>query len=489
MKLELLIRSIAPLAWHGPVNRDIAGVVCDSRQVRPGCLFVAVPGEARDGWEFVEDAIQRGAAAIVAERETAPRKDVCQIRVGDARLAAALLAAAFFNHPANSLQMAGITGTNGKTTTAYMIRDMLHAQGRAPGLLTTVAYEIGARTIPAARTTPDAPYLQSLLAQMLAKGCRSAVMEVSSHALVQQRIAGVDYDVGVFTNLTRDHLDYHQTMEQYFEAKSRFILGLGKLGKQAVAVINRDDPWGARLLSLPGVTARILTCGIEPGADVRAEDIRLGADGSSFRVRTPWGGAEIRLRLLGRYNVANATAALAAGGALGVGLERAAQALRELTGVPGRLQEFRSPRGFQVFVDYAHTDDALAKVLGALREITRGRLIVVFGCGGNRDTGKRAPMGRVAARLADWSILTSDNPRQEEPAAIIAQVREGFDGAAAFEIIEDRAQAIRRAVGLAAAGDTVLVAGKGHETYQELAATIVPFDDRQVVAREIEGRG
>jgi len=485
MKLDALIRSIETVAVGGPASREIVGVVCDSRQVRPGALFVAVHGASRDGAAYIEDALQRGAAAVVSEHPLPARKEACHIQVRDARAALASLACEFHNHPADSLQMVGITGTNGKTTTAYMTRDILRAAGRNPGLLTTVEYEIGTRAIPAGRTTPDAPTLQAMLAQMVSKGCLSAVMEVSSHALDQRRAAGIDFDVAVFTNLGRDHLDYHHTREEYFAAKRLLFARLGEGRKHAAALINADDPWGQRLLAMVNPKARTLTFGHQAAADVRAEDIRLQPDQTLFRARTPWGTIDVGTQFLGRYNVSNALAAIGAAGALGVPVERMAPALRGMLPVPGRLQEFRAPQGFQVFVDYAHTDDALANVLGTLRDLTRGRLIAVFGCGGNRDVTKRDPMGAVAAKLADYSILTSDNPRREDPASIIAQIRAGFGSSSRFEIIEDRAEAIHRAVRMAQAGDVVLVAGKGHETFQEFATTTVPFDDRAVVEKEI----
>jgi UDP-N-acetylmuramoyl-L-alanyl-D-glutamate--2,6-diaminopimelate ligase len=353
--------------------------------------------------------------------------------------------------------------------------------------VSTVEYEIGPRSIPAGQTTPDAPALQSMLAKMVEAGCRSAVMEVSSHALVQKRTAGIDYDVAVFTNLTHDHLDYHRTMEEYFEAKALLFRGLGMADKDATAVINVDDPWGQRLLALSDVTATMLSYGVDADADVTATDVALTPEGSRFRVRTPWGEAALALRLLGRFNVSNALAALAACGSLGVPLDRIVPVLSEIALVRGRLEEVDTGKGFQVFVDYAHTDDALEHVLKTLREITRGRLIVVFGCGGNRDKTKRAAMGRAASRFADHSIITSDNPRNEEPAAIISDIRQGFNGSAECGVIEDRRQAIAWALHLAREGDVVLVAGKGHEAFQEFANKTVPFDDRQVVREMVDG--
>lgn len=483
MKLEALIKDIQPLGILGSRDPEVTGVVCDSRHVRPGYLFVAIPGVKQDGWSFVEDAVERGAAVIVSESDGKLRKDVTHLRVPDARLALARLASAFNGEPTDRLQTVGVTGTNGKTTTAYMIRSILAADGRNPGLIGTVEYVIGARAIPASRTTPDAPTLQALFAQMVTAGCRTAVMEVSSHALIQKRTVGVDFDVGIFTNLTRDHLDYHKTMEDYFEAKALLFRGLGKGKKHAVAVLNADDVWGEQLARLPDLTADVLTYGLSPEAMVRAEDVELGPGGSTFHVKTTWGNAQVATKLMGRFNVYNALAAIAACSAMGTDLQTIVTAMASMTSVPGRLEEIRTGKGFQVFVDYAHTDDALTHVLRTLREITRGRLIVVFGCGGNRDRTKRPVMGQVAATMADYSILTSDNPRNEDPAQILAEIRVGFGQATNVEVLEDRAEAIQKAVAMAAKGDVVLIAGKGHENFQEFAGRSIPFDDRQVVKR------
>jgi UDP-N-acetylmuramoyl-L-alanyl-D-glutamate--2,6-diaminopimelate ligase len=483
MKLEVLIRDIQPLGVAGPRDREISGVVCDSRHVRPGYLFVAVPGAKQNGSVFVEDAVERGATAIVSETDSRLRKDVSFLRVTDARQALARLACLIHGEPTNQLQMLGVTGTNGKTTTAYMIKNILTAEGRNPGLIGTVEYLIGARAIPASRTTPDAPTLQDMFAQMVAAGCRSAVMEVSSHALLQRRTAGIDFDVGIFTNLTRDHLDYHQTMENYFEAKTLLFRGLGMGKKRATAVLNIDDPWGQRLSQLPGLKADVLTYGLNPKAVVYAENLELGPNGSMFRVKSPWGEIQVTTRLMGRFNVHNALASFAACGALGANVETMGAVLASMTSVPGRLEEIKTGKGFQIFVDYAHTDDALGHVLKTLREIARGRLIVVFGCGGNRDRTKRPVMGKVAAELADYSILTSDNPRNEDPRRIIAEIQEGFKGHSNFEVLEDRTEAIQKAIARAGKGDVVLIAGKGHENFQEFANRSIPFDDRQVVRR------
>jgi UDP-N-acetylmuramoyl-L-alanyl-D-glutamate--2,6-diaminopimelate ligase len=483
MRLEYLSKIMQPLTIRGPQGLDIEGIAYDSRQVRPGYLFVALHGRRREGRDFIDDAIHRGAVAVVGESGEVGRRGVATIRVEDSRRALAEIARAFYGEPSRSLQLIGITGTNGKSTTAFMCRDILKAAGRTPGLIGTIRYELGERSISASRTTPEAPDLQFMLDQMLRAGCKSAVMEVSSHGLDQKRVWGIDFDVGVFTNLTQDHLDYHKTLDRYFSAKTLLFRGLGQMEKAASAVINIDDPWGRQLADTGGFSARLITFGAHPGAMVRAGKIEIAPEGSVFDFTTPWGGGRARLKLLGRFNVSNALAAIGACGALGVDPTSIAAALSEIASVPGRLEPIRNGRGLSIFVDYAHTPDALANALRTLREVTDNRLLAVFGCGGNRDRGKRPIMGAAAAALADYSIVTSDNPRDEDPAAIIAAIAAGFGARKNYEMEQDREKAIAKALVLARPGDTVLIAGKGHETVQEFASTVAPFDDRDVVKR------
>ena len=485
MRIEAILQVIQSVTVRGDRTLDITSVAYDSRVVRPGSLFVALPGSRRNGLEFVDDAIRRGAVAIVSEERLPRRGAATHIQVEDARRALAEIACAFYNHPSARLRMIGITGTNGKTTTAYMARAILRAAGRRPGMIGTVVYEMGDRCIPAGRTTPEAPDVQAMLDQMLRNGCDSAVMEVSSHALDQKRVWGVDFDVGVFTNLTRDHLDYHGTLERYFAAKTLLFRGLGQMEKRAAAVINIDDEWGQQLANIGGGWSAGFTYGFHPAADVRAENAEIGDDGAAFRLRTPWGDADAGLRTLGRFNVQNALAAVGACGALGVPVADMVRALAAFTAAPGRLEPVSNARGVRVFVDYAHTDDALDNVLGMLRGQGGGRLIVVFGCGGDRDRGKRPRMGAAAARWADHVILTSDNPRSEDPRRIIEEIAAGVPAGASCERIEDREAAIARAIEWARPGDTVLIAGKGHENYQEFDRTVIPFDDREVARRRL----
>lgn len=483
MRLEDITKLIQPILVRGPVNAEIEGIAYDSRQVRANYLFVAVKGGHLNGENYIEDAIRRGAVAVVSENDIWPSRRVAHIHVQNARLALAEISSAYYGHPAQHLELFGITGTNGKTTTSFMLRAILDQARRPSGLIGTVRYEVGERIIPAMRTTPEAPDIHFMLDQMLRAKCDSAVMEVSSHALDQQRVWGIPFDVGIFTNLTRDHLDYHITMENYFNAKCQLFRSLGQLGKSASAIINIDDPWGIRITNINGLSADLITYGEHPNAMVHVSGIELGPEGSRFHVSTPWGRAEIHLNMPGRHNISNALAAIGAAAVRGVSLREIADGLRTMEQVPGRLQRFTGRNGVHVLVDYAHTDDALRRALQTIREFCRGKVIVVFGCGGNRDTSKRPLMGAVAGQLADYTILTNDNPRQEDPLSIIAQIEQGMPRGSAYEIQPDREFAIAAALARAKPGDTVLIAGKGHENVQEFAHAVTPFDDGHVVRK------
>ena len=490
MKLTEMLKTMEPLVVDGPQDQEITGITYDSRRVMPGNMFVAVRGERTDGHRFVDAAIDRGATAVMLERDAGLSPRVTRIKVGDARRTMALAAASFFHHPSQQLKVVGITGTNGKTTTAFMVKGLMEAAGIPAGLLGTVQYEIGQRVIPASRTTPESVEIQNMMSQMVRTGCAGVAMEVSSHALDQQRVAGVDFDVAVFTNLTQDHLDYHHTMEHYFEAKLKLFTSLGNIRKAGRAVVNVDSDYGRRIIerldgigpSLGGDNA-VLTYGVLNDAMIRAHDVRVSSEGTFFVARTPAGETPIAMPLIGRYNVANALAAIGAGLALGLDLGTIERALSQMHPVPGRLEMMMAGQPFRIYVDYAHTPDALRNVLMTVGELTKGRLILVFGCGGDRDKSKRLPMGRVACELADFSILTNDNPRTEDPREILNHVELGFPATACgnYQIIEDRREAIERALDIARPGDAVLVAGKGHECYQEFADTVVPFSDRQVI--------
>ncbi len=491
MKLRELIAG-GPFSVEGNgLATEVEGLTADSRQVRPGYVFVAVPGTRDDGRRFIPDAWARGAVAVCEERAAgapaaARGQGGTRLVTADARAALAWLACRYYGNPAQRLRTVGITGTNGKTTVAFLVRDLFRATGWTPGLIGTVQYELGPRVIPATRTTPDAVQIQSLLSQMVSAGCSSAVLEVSSHALDQQRTAGIDFDAAVFTNLTRDHLDYHHDPDTYFLAKARLFEGLGHGAKAATAVLNADEPRTPALLERLQDGVACFTYGLAGRGDVRAEALALEPGGTRFRVESPWGSAPVHLPLPGRFNVANALAAFAVGGAAGLAPADMAGVLARVVGAPGRMEAVPNERGFSVFVDYAHTDDALQHVLSTVRELTRGRVITVFGCGGDRDRTKRPAMGRVAVDLADLVVVTSDNPRSEDPEAILDEILAGCGTRDTVERVADRRAAIRRALEQARPGDVVVIAGKGHENFQECGSRTVPFDDRQVVREWFE---
>jgi len=480
MKIKTLIESIPTQQISGDVETEISGIYYDSRQVRPGGLFVAFSGEHTDGTEYIGDALNRGATAVVSEYPTISEAGVVHIQVKNAREVLGLLASQFYGNLSRELCVIGITGTNGKTTVTYLLRDLLQDAGHKTGLLGTVAYEIGDHKIPATRTTPEAPEIHDFFQKMVHAQCDHAVMEVSSHALDLHRVEGITFSLALFTNLTQDHLDYHHTLEDYFLVKAKLFKG------GHPAVINLDDPWGKRLLTLLDANTTTCTYGFNPDADVYATHEMLTEKGSTFSIHTPWGKGKIRSQLLGRFNIYNVLAALAAGGVLGLNLDTMIRTLSKIPAVSGRLERVQNRKKLHVFIDYAHTDDALKNVLKTLREICKGRLVVVFGCGGDRDRKKRRLMGRVAAELADHIVVTSDNPRKEEPEEIIAEILEGMPSLENVDVVVDRREAIRAGLSKLKRKDILLVAGKGHETYQELRDTIIPFNDRDVV-REILG--
>jgi len=461
----------------------VAQVTHDSRQVQPGSAFVAIRGLAADGNQYVEAAVKKGASVVVSEEP--PRAGVPWVRVPDARIALAVLAAAVLGDPARSLRLVGVTGTNGKTTTAFLIDAALRAQGEKVGLLGTVQYRIGDRIAEAVRTTPESSDLQALFREMVDAGCSHAVLEVSSHSLELKRVHGCEFQVAVFTNLTRDHLDFHGDMDRYFAAKR--ILFDSLLRADGTAVVNADDDRAAEIAA--SARGRVWTYGIERPADLRARDVTLSLEGTRFHVDSPAGSFEVKTPLLGRFNVSNLLAAFGAALALGLSPEKALLGLRAMKGVPGRLERVDAGQDFAVVVDYAHTDDALKNLLETVRELRPRRVITVFGCGGDRDKTKRPLMGAVASRLSDVVVVTSDNPRSEPPESILEEILRGMNGRRNGErhVIVDRREAIARALEMAGPGDAVVIAGKGHETYQVLRDRTIPFDDRQV-ARHVLGR-
>jgi UDP-N-acetylmuramyl-tripeptide synthetase len=459
-----------------PVN----GITHDSRQVRPGYIYAAISGAHVDGVEFVEDARRRGATGILTDRATVPGSQTCSvIQVKDVPRALADLVCRFYGDPSTKLHVTGITGTNGKTSVAYLSRQMMESAGFKVGMIGTVSYDIGRRIIPASRTTPESPLIQNMFAQMVHAGCDSAVIEVSSHAISQNRIRGTQFDSAVFTNLSPEHLDYHSTMEDYFAVKASLFTGEEAAGN---AIINIDDEWGKKLIKA-GCKGSLLTYGTMPKADVFADHIIMDSHGSRFDLVTPWGSQTVFLKRLGRFNISNVLAAMAASGLRGVPFDVCCHSIETMKAAPGRLEEVSTGQNWKAFVDYAHTPDALEKVLQCLKEVCDGRLIVVFGCGGDRDPAKRPMMGRAASNLADAVILTSDNPRSEDPAVIISHIQRGCSGPAEVDVMEDRREAIIAALERAEDGDIVLVAGKGHETYQQCAHQTLDFDDRDVIRK------
>ncbi len=480
--LSALFADGETIAVRGPLDRPVSGISMDSRRVVPGHVFFALPGLRTDGAIHVAEALSRGAVAIVssAPPATAPSK-VTFVQVADPRAALARAARRVHRAPDSALRVVGVTGTNGKTTVSHLVKHFLEDDGRRVGLLGTISYDLGARVVPSFKTTPEAPDIFGMLAQMRDAGSREAVMEVSSHGIDQSRVLGLEFAAAVFTNLTQDHLDYHPSLEAYFQVKARLFTG-GAGPIPPVCAINLDDAYGRRLLDMiPAGATRIVSYGESADAVIRAEDVALGLKETTFTVVWPEGRARVRSPLVGRYNVANVLAAASAAYGLGRNPHAFLARLAIFSGVPGRMERIEEGQPFNVLVDYAHTDDALRNALGMLRAITPGRVLCVFGCGGDRDRAKRPLMTRAVEEGADLALATADNPRHETVAGIFDDMRAGVTKPEKFTWIEDRRRAISLALDLCRPGDCLLVAGKGHETYQEFADTITPFDDRQVV--------
>lgn len=463
-----------------PVNR----VAYDSRTIAAGDLFVAISGQRYDGAVFADEAASRGAAAVVAETSAPPDFPVPWIKVTDARAALAALAATAWGHPSRELVVVGTTGTNGKTTTTYLLEGVFEDAGYPCGRVSSVSYRVADEEESAARTTPEAPDLQVLLRRMVERGCRACAMEVSSHALALQRVDGIRFNAAVFTNLTHDHLDFHGDMDSYFKAKRRLF---EMVDETSPAVVNVDDPHGRRLAA---EVKRPVTYAIDTAADVRPARMELSTEGIKLDLSTPRGALSLQSSLIGRSNTYNILAAAAAGAALDLPLRAIHRGIAALTHVPGRMQAVSGPAdAVTVLVDFAHTSDALRGLLETTRGLTRGRLLAVFGCGGDRDTAKRPLMGAIAARLADFVIVTSDNPRSEDPAQIAADIVGGMAAPAAPHLtVLDRAAAINQAVRSAADGDVVVIAGKGHERFQERGGQYIRFDDIAVARTALAGR-
>lgn len=473
MRLRELLEGMEVISQTISPDTEITHVCVDSRATQKGSLFVAVPGNRCDGGHYARQAVDRGAVCVVCQSELPP--DLPWVKVRDARLALSQLACRWYGHPSRQLTMLGVTGTNGKTTVTYLLRHILQRTGMKTGLIGTVQNIVGEQTLPTQRTTPDALQIQQLLSAMTKNGCSHAVMEVSSHALDQHRAEGIDFAVGIFTNLTEDHLDYHGTMGCYCDAKAK-LFQMSRMG-----VCNADDPWTERLLA--GASCPSVYYGIHNPAEVWAEDIFLHSRSVDFTVCTARTRTPVHLGVPGRFSVYNALGAIAACGELGIPPEECAAALATFPGVAGRMEVVPTPgKPYTLLIDYAHTPDALENVLKTVRGFAQNRVIAVFGCGGDREREKRPLMGRIAGKLADLTIITSDNPRTEEPMAIIRDILPGIAGAEDKYIVEpDRRGAIALAMGRAAAGDVIVLCGKGHETYQEIGDKTIPMDEREIV--------
>ncbi len=497
MPTTTLLDALPDKTVLGSLPAGVTGVAYDSRKVAAGALFVAIPGFKQDGRKFAADALGRGAAVVVAEgADPLPGSAAARVLVPSSREALARLADAYHDHPSRRLSVIGITGTNGKTTTSLLVEALLGAGGRPTGVIGTIQYRVGDQAEAASQTTPEALELQALLARMVEARVGGVAMEVSSHALSLSRVNGIEFDVAVFTNLTQDHLDFHKTLEAYRDAKARLFGLLARSRKpRRAAVVNVDDPAGAAMICATEADprVRILTFGLRAPALLRPRRWESGMDGITLEVVTPGGEIAITSAMVGEHNVMNLL------GAVGVGLaleKEPAQIGRILSGVatvPGRFERVEAGQPFLVVVDYAHTPDALENVLATARKLLKpgARLGVVFGCGGDRDRGKRPIMGGIAARLADRAWVTSDNPRSERPEAILAEIETGIPATAAgrHESVADRRRAIQGAVGWAREGDVVVIAGKGHETYQIVGSEMLPFDDREVARTALVERG
>jgi UDP-N-acetylmuramoyl-L-alanyl-D-glutamate--2,6-diaminopimelate ligase len=489
MKLGDLLVGVELTQPAGKSDIEISSVAYDSREVRAGALFVAIRGEKTDGNQFVQGAIERGARAIASEqpRPGSIPASVEWVQVSQARHALATIGANCYGRPAEKLKLVGVTGTNGKTTTTYLIDSILRAAGNRTGLFGTIAYRTPAGERAAKNTTPESLDLQRFLAEVRDGGGNFAVMEASSHALALDRLWGCAFAVAVFSNLTRDHLDFHKTFEEYFAAKRRLFESTGA-ARPAVGVVNNDDPYGKRLA---GLAQRTLTYGLENGADISTKKFALSFSGLEFTVATPEGKFAVRSPLVGRINVYNILAAIGAAIGLGISNEQIVAGIEQLQNVPGRFERISLGQPFLVIVDYAHTDDALKNLIATARELNpSGRIITLFGCGGDRDRAKRPLMGEVAGRESDLVVLTSDNPRSEDPLRIINDAIVGLQKTnAKYRVEADRAAAIEIALDEARPGDIVLLAGKGHETYQVLKERTIDFDDREMARSALHRRG
>ncbi len=480
MKLKDVLRGVPVLRINGNLEEEITGLAYSSKDVRPGYLFAALRGEKTDGFHFRQEAFEKGSVALLSERSKPKDAGKSWIQVSEARKALALCSANFYNNPSQRIKVVGITGTKGKTTISYLLEKILQIDKQRPGVIGTISYRGPGIFHTAKRTTPEAPEIQKLIKRMLEGGATHCVMEISSHSLEFKRTVGIDIDVAVFSNLSGEHLDFHKSMEDYFEAKKKLF----SRNKKATAIINSDDPWGKRLIS--ELTMDMITYGFEKEALVRAENYCFSQEGTEFFLKVPSGKVSCVSPLLGKPNLYNIMGATAAALALKIPLDSIKSGIASLQGVPGRFERIENPFGFHIFVDYAHSDDALRNLLETAQELSPQRVLLVFGAGGDRDKSKRPRMGELAGKLADWTILTSDNPRSEDPLAILSDIEEGIKktGPGKYDVEPDRKKAIQKILSEGRPGDYILIAGKGHENYQIFKDKTIHFDDAEVV-REI----
>ena len=487
--LSSLLAEISDFKLIGSDAVPVTGVTCDSRQVVPGKIFVAISGVCEDGNQYVGEALDRGASVIVSHSGDMPFGRRTVLQVSNTRQALSQLAAAWYEHPSRSLGITGITGTNGKTSVSFLLRHILWRRGVSCGLIGTVRYEVGDRHIPAVRTTPDAVELQKLLRRMVDEGCEKAVIEVSSHALQQDRVEDVVFELAAFTNLTRDHLDYHGDMENYYRAKRRLFALLALSSGHKAAILNTDDAYGRRLHAEIGDLPTV-TYGMSSAADFSASNIEGTPEVTRFDLLGCGTSQRVRVPLVGVHNVQNCLAAVSLAAEMECSLPCIIEALETVPPIPGRLETVALGQPFAVFIDYAHTADALERVLETLKALSPNRLLLLFGCGGGRDAGKRSEMGKVAARLSDLAWITNDNPRYEEPEKIVEQIALGMRiGGGLWEVEYDRRRAIDKVITEASAGDIVLIAGKGHEAYQETSGSVIPFEDRLYAEESLRNLG
>ncbi len=480
MRLKNLINILDSGRPKGLVDFEIKGISCNSKTVKPGFIFVAIKGVKQDGSKYIDEAINRGAGALVIQSHAASCSSQVKIpfiTVKDSRCALAKLATEFYGNASSKIKVVGVTGTNGKTTITYLIENILRKAKTSPAVIGTINYRFKNKSVPSKNTTPGPVELQAMLADMLKSSVNYAIMEVSSHALDQDRTQGVRFHSAIFTNLTQDHLDYHKTIGNYFQAKAKLFRSLDA---KAFAVINNDDKYGRRL---KGITkAHVITYGIKNKSQVRAENIKFDARNSEFTLNASGRRMHLKTKLIGTHNIYNILAAVAWAKQAGISDDKIKRTIEEFSLVPGRLERVALAKKFSVFVDYAHTHDALKNIIKSLREVSKKRIIVVFGCGGERDKTKRPKMGRVVTQLSDYAIITNDNPRSEDPQAIIRDIKRGISKNN-FCVIPERCKAIKKSLTLANEGDVVLIAGKGHENYQVLKDKVIHFDDREWVRK------